>query len=215
MSGLDSLVIPQPRAAAWAANTAYKAGQLVTYRGCLFTAVADFTSGAAFTFANWLPVATGNPLPLSTFDPRYTGLTFGSQSANRTNYARVLGAPMLISKLGINIGVSSGNICLAVYDSIGTGTSARPNNRLATTGAVACPAAGEASVTLDTPVVVVPGDWFALAADNATATFFKATVSGMTLALSDYAQQAGAFPCPATAAGVAAAGSMFYVAGVE
>ena len=39
--------------------------------------------------------------------------------------------------------VVASNLCVAVYDNIGAGTSAQPNNRKATSGAVACPAANQ------------------------------------------------------------------------
>lgn len=200
---------------AWAPWTNYKAGEVVTYRGVPFIAPADVVGVATFVFASWLALPGGNPLPPHTFDPKYTGLNFGAQSANRVNFGRVYGAPMLISKLGINIGVSSGNVSLAVYSSTGVGSQARPGTRLATTGSVACPAAGEASISLDAPVVVVPGDWFALSCDNGTATFFRATTASMNFALSGYVQQTSAHPAPATAGTLGAAASMFYVVGVE
>lgn len=204
------------RSNAWAANTFYKAGQIVTFRGAPFAANADFTSGATFTFSNWTSLMTGNALPPHTHDPRYAGgLAAGNQAANRTNYTRVHGSPMLISKLGINVGTQSGNICLAVYSSTGSGSAARPGTRLATTGTVACPAVGEASIALDVPVVVVPGDWFSFSADNTTAQIFKSLPPGMNLALSGYNQQTSAFPAPATAGSLGTSSSVFYIVGVE
>lgn len=48
---------------AWAATTAYKAGEVVSQAGALYAALADFTSGASFNTANWraltLPLAPG------------------------------------------------------------------------------------------------------------------------------------------------------------
>lgn len=43
----------------WQANTAYEAGDLITYAGALYRANADFTSGGAFDGANWTAVTTG------------------------------------------------------------------------------------------------------------------------------------------------------------
>jgi hypothetical protein len=43
---------------AWAANTAYKQGDLVTYSGGLYRANADFTSGSSFNGTNWTTVAS-------------------------------------------------------------------------------------------------------------------------------------------------------------
>lgn len=49
---------------AWAATTAYKAGDVVSQGGALYVALADFTSGASFNAANWRALTL--PLPPGT-----------------------------------------------------------------------------------------------------------------------------------------------------
>lgn len=155
-------------------------------------------------------------LPPHTIDLRAVTGGVGNNAASRTNYMRARGMALTISKLAVNIGTSSGNICLAVYSNTGTGTAARPAALKATTGSVVCPAAGEAVVALTAPVLVQPGDWFALAADNATATFARNSVPSMTTAgLAFTCQQTSAFPCPTTPASLGPATSAFFILGVE
>jgi hypothetical protein len=64
------------------------------------------------------------------------------------------------------IGVSSGNICLGIYNDSGT--------RLGTTGSTATPASGLASIAMTGSVALSPGNryWAAIEFDNATATAF-------------------------------------------
>jgi hypothetical protein len=95
--------------------------------------------------------------------------------ANRGYYILVTeGLVQSVSSLVIAVGVQSGNISVAAYDSTGTGRSRLPNNRLGTSGAVTCPAVGEATIPLANSVHVVPFEtWFFISADNATAQFAK------------------------------------------
>lgn len=91
-------------------------------------------------------------------------------AANGAVYLRCRdGGP--ISKIGLEVVVQSGNISLAAFQNSGVGRSAVPGDRLATSGAVACPAAGYQEIALDAAIRMEPGDWLALSADNTTATF--------------------------------------------
>lgn len=115
----------------------------------------------------------GDPLGLGfpyTVDPRIAGATQNVGAVNRAIYARVTGGGT-ITKIGLLVGTSSGNIDVGVFTSTGVGRSARPNVRLRSSGATACPTAGYAEVSLGGSVVVQSGDWLAIAADNTTATF--------------------------------------------
>lgn len=76
-----------------------------------------------------------------------------------------------ISKIRLRIGTSSGNIAVAVYRNSGSGSAATPGARAATSGVVACPAAGSAEVALTASVDVNPGDWLCIWVDNTTVTF--------------------------------------------
>lgn len=92
-------------------------------------------------------------------------------TANRAVFWRVVGAGTITS-LQIRVSVQSGNICAGVYTNSGTGLSAVPLTRVATTGSIACPAVGLATLTLDVPVSVSHGShWLAFAGDDATASF--------------------------------------------
>ena len=101
-----------------------------------------------------------------------------------------------VNKATISIGVSSGNISVAVYANNNVaGVGARPTGApILTTGDIACPAAGMATVTFTGSAIVPPGSWFALTADNTTATFSRAgstlTPDGITYS------QASAHPAP-------------------
>lgn len=70
------------------------------------------------------------------------------------------------------------NISVAVYRNVGKGGDAKPGVRLATSGAVACPAAGYAEIALDKPVWVHQGDWLAISADGTTGTFQTLLAAG-------------------------------------
>jgi hypothetical protein len=110
-----------------------------------------------------------------TWEPAlYSGVSAMS-AANDALWFRVRGAGK-VSKIAFMIGASSGNISVAVYR--GPPGRNAPTTRIATSGAVACPAAGKAEVTLGSAVWVQDGDWFCLTCDNTSATFGRVTVAG-------------------------------------
>jgi len=83
-----------------------------------------------------------------------------------------------ITAIGIEVIVSSGNICAAVYSPTngtgyrdGLGRDAKPGVRKATTGSIACPASGYRELSLGGSVDIEAGDWLGFSADNTTATF--------------------------------------------
>lgn len=113
-----------------------------------------------------------------------------------------------IAKIALSIGVSSGNISVAAYPNVGAGVAAVPGARLATSGAVACPAAGWAEVSLGASVEVAQGSWFALTADNTTATFLSsgaANPNGNSFGLGQMLREGAAHPAPANPGGSLAA----------
>jgi len=126
--------------------------------------------------------------------------------ANRACYQRlaVLGPNTPISAILVSvIGVSSGNICVGVYTS--APGRVNPVSRIATSVSVACPAPGSTTaIALDVPVTLTRDMWFAISADNNTASFgsFVGSSSYVVtdLALGASAYQDTAFPLPATAA---------------
>lgn len=147
---------------------------------------------------------TDDPLSwgmIHTIDPAMANTHQTINAVNRGVFMRVVGAET-ISKIGLEVGTSSGNICVAAYRNAGSGRSAAPTGgRLATSGSVACPASGYAEVSLGSSISLEPGDWLALAADNTTATFRCQTFS-TAVAFATYAGRAGfqdsALPLPST-----------------
>lgn len=154
-----------------------------------------------------------------TFHPHEFGGATVIGAINRAHYLRVRGGCQPgtpITKLAINVGVQSGNISVAVL----RGTAGRnpPTTRIATSGSVACPAAGYAEIALDVPVMVDGRtDWFALACDNNTATFGRVSAPGSSNNFGAglaYLQD-GLFPVPAAPTGLTASWrASFIIVGV-
>lgn len=117
---------------------------------------------------------------------------FGVASANDAKYTRVWGSGT-ISKVGLVVAVQSGNISVAIYRN----NNGVPGTRVATTGAIACPAAGYQEVSLGGSYQVNYGDWFCITVDNTTATF-NAKGSGVASALATNLgyKQTSAHPAP-------------------
>lgn len=162
------------------------------------TAIAG--SGVSASKAD--PLNLGFPFNI---DPRHIAASAANNAANRTFYYRATGGGT-VSKIGLYVASASGNICVSVYANTGIGRAAAPGARVATSGSVACPAAGYAEVTLDAPVTVTSGDfWFALATDNTTATFGAVSTSAFAIQ-GVMAWQDTAFPSPATAVPVNGSG---------
>lgn len=113
-----------------------------------------------------------------TFDPNGASTNAGFGAANRAHYTRVSFGGT-ITKIGLEVTTQSGNLSVAVCR--GTAGKNSTMTRIATSGAVACPAVGYAEISLGGSVEVLPGDWFAISADN-TVSRFKAvpSASGLT-----------------------------------
>jgi hypothetical protein len=134
--------------------------------------------------------------------------------ANQALYFRALSSGR-ITKIAVQVGVQSGNICVGVHANTGQGRSAAPGARRATSGSVACPAPGYAEVALGAAVDVRAGDWLAVSADNVTVTLAaSATTSVSTMASGMAHYQGSAFPLPATAAPDGAVLNSIYLVGV-
>jgi hypothetical protein len=135
--------------------------------------------------------------------------------ASRNQYVRITQGAGTISKIGLYVGTSSGNISVAVYSNSGVGPAAVPTTRLATSGAVACPAgAAYAEVALGASVDVEPGYWFSLSVDNNTATFSGIQTSGSALQAGLFSYQAAAHPAPSSAASLSPGGRAFVLLGI-
>lgn len=141
-----------------------------------------------------------------TMDPRYGFAGSVWPSANRGIYTRLV-TGSYISKIGIEVVTASGNISLAVYRNSGVGMAAVPTTRLATTGAVACPAASAGvlrEVALDVPVRAARGDWLFMSCDNGTASFTRGSASFSTWNGAFFYRQDTAHPAPSPAGTLAA-----------
>jgi hypothetical protein len=125
-------------------------------------------------------------------------------TANDARYVRVISGGT-ISKIGLYVEASSGNVSVAAYRKAGNGRAALPGARLATSGAVACPAVGYQEITLGASVDVEMGDYLALSCDNTTASFTGTAVSlGMRAIFAPFAYAANAghpLAAPAPAVG--------------
>lgn len=144
-----------------------------------------------------------------TVPPMLVGtLSQSLTSANRAYAYRSL-EPGTITKIGLQVGVSSGNICVAVYSSTGSGRSRRPATRKATSGAIACPTSGYAEISLGGSVDVAVGDYLVISADNTTATFLAQQNNGTAAGAAGIGSGVGAYadtshPPPASWTGAAA-----------
>lgn len=137
-------------------------------------------------------------------DPRIGGGNAVFTGANRGMYARVVSGGS-ISKVALEVAVSSGNISVAAYQNSGTGRSSVPGTRLATSGAVACPGTGYQEVSLGATITVAAGDWLFLSCDNTTASFNRwSNASGSALNNGMTFRQDSAHPAPSTVGTLAA-----------
>ena len=159
--------------------------------------------------AAWEPVALAmaNPTPPATVNPNFGATT--TAFANGTRWYRLPNDSGFgfISKIALEIVTSSGNIGVAVYANTGTGRAAKPTGiPLATSGMVACPAAGYAELTLGATVFVKPGDWFAYSPDNATVTVRAFSAAPTVTALANgfqWAESGSNLPSPIVPAALA------------
>lgn len=121
-----------------------------------------------------------------------------------------------ISGLTIYVATSSGNISLAAYANAGSGQSAAPTGgQTVTTGAIACPAAGRAVVSLGASYSVPPGDWLGMSCDNITAAFYRYEAAGIVELVHGLGGfQGTAHPLPATPAVSWRHGRIWTIAGV-
>lgn len=148
-----------------------------------------------------------------TLDARLATNLAAVSSANQTRYVRMRGAHAGATGMWICVGASSGNISVGVVPNNGSsGLAARPSGaRKATSGAVACPAAGAFTfVPFLVPVDIVDGDWFAISADNITATFGRAT--SVAPGGAGVAYQEAAHPIAANVGAVTASTSVYFAA---
>lgn len=142
------------------------------------------------------PFALGMVL---TIDPRFTYSLGAWPGANRGIFIRTLNGG-LISKIAVDIGVSSGNLSVAAYENTGVGRLAVPTGApLASSGVVASPGTGLQEIGLGSSVNLAPGDWLFLACDNTTATFGRHIYATAAFNPGLAARQDSAVPAPIVA----------------
>ena len=187
-----------------------------TLTNCTFPTLNQNTTGSAASlttarkingtsFDGTADVTVGSDLP-RTQQRVATNRASTVSGSNHTVYQRVMGAGS-ISKIGVWVKVSSGNISVSVYSNSGVGSAAVPASRQATSGSVACPAAGYAEISLGSTVDVKDGDWMAISADNVTASFACPLADSGTF--NDWGKgiqcaQASAHPSPSTPSSLSA-----------
>lgn len=173
----------------------------------------------AGTPGTWVEVGKSKRIePPYTFNPGTYQSTTDVGSVNRAHYLRIQNNPgtATITKLGIYVGTSSGNICVAVLR--GANGISGPTSRIATSGSVACPAIGYAEVSLGGSVAIDPlTDWFAISADNTTAKFGRVGNPGLLGAafgagLNYY--EPSAFPVPSPPTPTVGAVTSFLIVGI-
>lgn len=140
-------------------------------------------------------------------------------AASQTRYMRLLTGGVPMSKVAVDVGVQSGNIAVAVYRNSGVGKAARPTGgRLATSGSVACPAVGYQEIDLGATIVPQPGDWVAIATDNATVTLLASSSTTVSSRMARGGSGMGTenvYPPPVTPnIGAWLAGAVYYLRGV-
>ena len=125
--------------------------------------------------------------------PVTAAVTVGS--SNRTCYYRVRDGGT-ITAIRVQIINASGNICVAAYTNTGSGLTSAPGARLGTSGSISCPSAAVNDISLGGSIVVAPGDWLAIAADNTSATFSGLAGIGDLGLSAGIMGISGDFPCP-------------------
>lgn len=162
---------------------------------------ATVTAGALGN-ADGIPDPLGAGVPF-TFHPALATTTGTLQAGGNIHIHRSNGGGT-ITKIALWVGVSAGNIDVAVVR--GTGGVSTPTIRVASSGSVPCPAAGYAEVSLTAGAVVSAAtDYLALGGDSATSTFFTVNAgSGLNAALASSFgyRQTATFPIAATLAPV-------------
>ena len=154
------------------------------------------------------PLGLGFSVPVTGFG---TAGVVAFNAANECAFSRQIGT-MTITKVGFEVGTSSGNISVAAVDGSGSGRSRVPATREATSGAVSCPAGGYAEVSLGASVQT---DYLALSCDNTTATFRCSTTGGTTNLWSGLSYVQGtAHPVPSSPSATASGGRFPILIGV-
>ena len=145
--------------------------------------ISKSSGGPTVTWVNGSKLAAKDPLRrgyVSSFlgVPSMSAETW--EGINVGKAVRAFGAS-IITKIGLHVTVSSGNIDVGVaVQGTQAGRLKAPSTLLTSTGSTPCPAAGYVEITLPSATPVNHGDYFVMACDNATATFMSSATSTVT-----------------------------------
>ena len=138
----------------------------------------------------------------SPLDRGVRDATGGGVNASGVDYTVfTLEHTQVIDRVLIEVKTAAGNIDVGIYDD--DGTAGAPGTKLASSGSVACPAAGGRAVTLTSSIELAPGRYYAaLSSNNGSAVFLYSTGMNVDAALGGirYVQNPTVFPLPSTAA---------------
>lgn len=139
--------------------------------------------------------------PCLLLNPLSSGSTVGTN--NNCHYQRLYGGAVntSIRKVRMHINASSGTVSVAIYSSTGSGITCLPGSRVATTGSVAAPAGGQATIDLGSTVTDVGQGthWLALSASTTAFTFVSAAQQTTVYQGGLAAAQTAAHPAPSSA----------------
>jgi hypothetical protein len=160
---------------------------------------AMYVCTSAGSPGSWVNPGTGAWLGMAATIT--TPAAAGALTANSATYNRVTkGNVPNATKIGIIVGVQSGNIMVGVYRNSGSGPSSLPSAQVAATSSVACPAPGYQELALGGSYSIGEGDWLALAVDNATASFARVAANGINNSPWVVRSSTFTLPAPTTAA---------------
>jgi hypothetical protein len=165
-----------------------------------------------------LNLPTPNHVVTTTFGSTSSigGIWWSNTTPNSTTYPTAnlaiympfrLPTPTLIAQLFCSNGTAvSGNVDVGIYDEAGT--------RLVSSGSTAQAGTSTNQAFNITDMTIGPGLFYlAVAMDNTTGTLFATTASALNLKFMGFAQEASAFPLPATATFATNAGTFMPIIG--
>jgi hypothetical protein len=118
-----------------------------------------------FPFGPPAVVGTGFGFPLTPF--LFTTAATPTMVANKAYYQVNIGPSVVVTRIGIWILTSSGNIDVGIYTRSGYHGGSVPGVRKVSSGTTACPSAGYAEITIPATLFET-GDYFAMSGDNGT-----------------------------------------------
>jgi hypothetical protein len=168
-----------------------------------YIATGVVTTGAARDYSSTY-AADADPLGwgfASTMDPHLAAAATSAPGANAAIFGMFTGYGQTTNQLRIYVGTSAGNVSVGVYSCLYTGISRVPGALKATTGEIACPGSGVATVTLTSTITIAKYDYGAISASSGSATFGRSAPlsSSISRGVAAYLSPAHPLPDPANA----------------